>query len=52
MNTEILEYHNRQTPSDQKICGRLAELIEETLLNSEAKYGTAIPSGSWTATPL
>ncbi|MBW8358440.1 MAG: DUF1801 domain-containing protein [Weeksellaceae bacterium] len=37
MNTVILEYHNRQAPADQPICGRLAELIEETLLNSESK---------------
>ena len=37
MNTEILEYNNRQPLTDQQIFGRLAQLIEEILPSAESK---------------
>lgn len=43
MSSEIQKYNSSQTESDQEICSRLAEIIDENLPNAESKIWHAHP---------
>lgn len=43
MSSEIQQYNSSQTESDQEICSRLAEIIDENLPNAESKIWHAHP---------
>jgi len=43
MNPEIQNYNNSQVESDQEICLKLSELIDENLNNSESKIWHSHP---------
>ncbi|MCU7616978.1 DUF1801 domain-containing protein [Chryseobacterium sp. PBS4-4] len=43
MNPEIQNYNNLQTESDQEICSKLSELINENLNSSESKIWHSHP---------
>jgi len=43
MNKEILQYNNKQTPSDTEICNLLAKTIDEALTKAESKIWHSHP---------